>query len=167
MPNPLALALVFRQIRSSLGLTQEQLAGLVGVHANAIIRWEGGKGRPAAQTRGRLLASLAKVDAAGAAQLAKALQEAEPPRRGKGQPAAPVAEPAPPPKQYPKSLWVEQGVLRIAATLDVKPSAARAAALTFLDRLVGGHVTVDEAVEELKKAAAAAEAAGTASGATK
>lgn len=40
------IAKMIRQMRTALGLTQEQFAARVGVTFSTINRWENGKGRP-------------------------------------------------------------------------------------------------------------------------
>jgi transcriptional regulator with XRE-family HTH domain len=150
MPTPLATAI--RSIRTSLGWTQPQLAGLLGVHVNAVTRWENGKGRPAKGTHARLLTALEKVDPVGSKTLAAALLEAFPPKRRKGQPApsAPAPTPAPSPV-YPKSVWVDQAIFRMADHLDLSPRVARGGARRFLQKLSAGQVSVDEALAALAK----------------
>ena len=145
------LAEAVRAARLKLGLTQTQLAGLVGLHPNAIVRWEGGVGVPAKRNRARILAAVNTVNAEAGRTLSAAFAEAFPPKRRPGQPA-PVAPPPPPAAPvYETSVWVTQAAYRVAEHLDVSPRRARGAALRMLRLLAKGHVTVEQAVAELEK----------------
>ena len=149
MPTKLSAAI--RNARVATALTQGQLAGLLGVHENAISRWESGHGRPAKRNRQRILDALAKIHPASARTLAQAIAEAFPPKRRKGQPPPTPAPAAPPAPVFDKPVWVEQAIFRMADRLDVSPRIARGAARRLLTLLARGHVTTEEALAELQK----------------
>lgn len=145
------LGAAFRAARDEAGLTQKQLAGVLGVHHNAVLRWETGVGKPSKRSRAAVLSVLGRLRPATGEALRRAFLEAFPPkgRRGVAAVAAPVA--AAPPVVHDPRRWVDTGVFRAADHLDVSPRRARGAVLRFLRNMKAGGVTVDTAIGILER----------------
>lgn len=131
----------------ALGLSQAQLATLLGSSRRTMSRWVSGQGQPSLDQWGHLVRHVHPKDrglaAAIAAQMGQTLVSLgleEPP-----QPAAAPAPAGPPPRPaVPTSDLVDSVVCAAAEAIATTPQAIRPALLAAFDRAASVSLSVDE-----------------------
>jgi putative transcriptional regulator len=73
--HPIKTSELVREIRSRLGLTQEQFAARLGVTFASVNRWENGKAQPSPMARKLLEAALAQIGESFAGSPSQAWQD--------------------------------------------------------------------------------------------
>ena len=153
LPGPEAVGLAY-QAQRALGLTQLELAGLLGLSRRTVSRWGANRSRPSASELQKLARAVHPKDPALAARLAREGGETLESLGIVAPPAPVVAAPSPAPvvavRPFPPArLVVESVVCAAAEAMQASPAAVRGVLRAAFARARGLGLTVEEMDEAL------------------
>ncbi len=143
------LAQSIRAARRSIGLTQEQLGGRLGLKGRAVYRWERDDAVPTQRNQRALVTAIQAVNPQVAAWLSAQMATA----RG-GENASPAA-PAPPPVD--EAAVLRHAIFVMADDLDLPPRRVRGSLRRLLKHLGEAKLTMESTERRLEEWIAAAE----------